>query len=282
MNKYYLLSQWLMDCEEDYIKLTFTEVENIIGASLPNSAYKYRAWWANGGHIQANAWIEAQRRVSNVVLGQYVEFIRETNNRTTNMKLDLMKIFDGYIKNYHTLNLTIHHGSHSFTMTEIEYFSRLGSMLGYCPFTEDNCRGINRPMDLTWWDGEDADSWNDFILHLERENSFGKDLETLEKLFMESELVPYNVIGIMNVKNHERIEQLLGAAKVMCKVENALLIFRTNSKENTKGYFDEVHAYLLRTDQILNTKFAYVSEVAGTFFMHANKEEIIQRPQILK
>lgn len=74
------------------------------------------------------------------------------------MNLELMKLFDGYVRNYHTFNLTIHHGKHSFTMTEIEYFSRLGSMPGYHPFTEDTCNGKNRPMDLTWWDEYDGES----------------------------------------------------------------------------------------------------------------------------
>lgn len=97
------------------------------------------------------------------------------------MKLDLMRIFDGYVRNYHTLNLTVHHGKHSFTMTEIEYFSRLGSMLGYYPFTEDTCNGSVRPMDLSWWGSFDGEYWHDLVLHLERENWFKKDEETLDK-----------------------------------------------------------------------------------------------------
>ncbi|TWI59642.1 hypothetical protein IQ10_00062 [Halalkalibacter nanhaiisediminis] len=64
--------------------------------------------------------------------------------------LNLMKFFEGYVRNYHTLNLTIHHGKHSFTMSEIEYFSRLGLMLGYWSYTEDTTNGTYRPMDLTW------------------------------------------------------------------------------------------------------------------------------------
>lgn len=53
------------------------------------------------------------------------------------MQFDLMKLFDGYVRNYHTFHLTVDHGKHSFTMTEIEYFSRLGSMLGYHAYTEN-------------------------------------------------------------------------------------------------------------------------------------------------
>lgn len=100
-----------------------------------------------------------------------------------------MNVFDGYVRNYHTFNLTVQHGKHSFTMTEIEYFSRLGSMLGYHSFTEDTCNETYRPMDLTWWGKYDPtdECWHEFVLHLERENWFNKDEITLEKLFAERE-----------------------------------------------------------------------------------------------
>lgn len=184
------------------------------------------------------------------------------------MYLDLIKLFDGYVRNYHTLNLTIYHGKHSFTMTEIEYFSRLGSMLGYSSFTEDTFDGTNRPMDLTWWDNYDGTYWNDFVLHLERENLFKKDKETLQKLFCERENIPLNVIGILNVRNRRRITELVKIATEICNVENALLIFKTNSTgKDRQLYFDEVHTYLLKKCEVQTSKIAYVSDVEGTLFM---------------
>jgi hypothetical protein len=186
------------------------------------------------------------------------------------MKLDLMRIFDGYVRNYHTLNLTVHHGKHSFTMTEIEYFSRLGSMLGYYPFTEDTCNGSVRPMDLSWWGSFDGEYWHDLVLHLERENLFKKDEETLDKLFCERECMPANVIGIMNVQNQDRIAELIAMARRTCKITNALLVFRTSSSGKSPGYFDEVHAYLLDKSKVVAKKLAYVSEINGTLFMHYN------------
>jgi hypothetical protein len=45
------------------ISLSFREIEDIIGASLPNSAHVYREWWANQADLstrpQAKAWIDA-------------------------------------------------------------------------------------------------------------------------------------------------------------------------------------------------------------------------------
>ncbi|MGB3259837.1 hypothetical protein [Paenisporosarcina sp.] len=191
------------------------------------------------------------------------------------MKLNLMKLFDGYVRNYHTFNLTIHHGKHSFTMTEIEYFSKLGSMLGYSPFTEDTCNGINRAMDLTWWDNGDETGWTDFILHLERENYFGKDEETLDKLFCDREVIPEHVIGIMNVRSTDRIQELLIQATELCKIKDALLIFKTNSTGKNQLYFDEVHAYHLQYNKKVKVKkkVAYVSDIAGTLFMHYENEK---------
>lgn len=159
------------------------------------------------------------------------------------MQLNLMKLFDGYVRNYHSFNLTLYHGKHSFTMTEIEYFSRLGSMLGYHPFTEDTSSSTGRPMDLTWWDRYDEEYWYDLILHLERENLYKKDEETLEKLFNEREDIPLNIIGIMNVRNRSRVEELVEIAKARNNSDNALLIFKTNSTGSEQLYFDEVYAY---------------------------------------
>lgn len=181
-----------------------------------------------------------------------------------------MKLFDGYVRNYHTLNLSVHHGKHSFTMTEIEYFSRLGSMMGYFPFTEDTCNGTYRPMDLTWWDNFDGEYWHNFILHLERENLFKKDIETLDKLFTDREYVPNNVIGILNVRNSFRMTELINEAKNMCKINNALLVFKTNSATNKNWYFDEVHAYLMSNQDVVKTKTAQVSDINGTLFMQLN------------
>ena len=39
--------------------MTFAEIEQILGAALPKSAYRYRPWWANqraGTRVHARAW----------------------------------------------------------------------------------------------------------------------------------------------------------------------------------------------------------------------------------
>ncbi len=66
MTKYDPLNEYLKKSGRLNLRLTFAEIEKILADKLPASAYKYAAWWANGGHIQANAWLEAGYKVDNV------------------------------------------------------------------------------------------------------------------------------------------------------------------------------------------------------------------------
>src|SRR5690625_4224289 len=53
--------------EEDQVDLEFEQIERVINAELPRSAYQHRAWWANTpSHAQANAWVSAGWRVDRV------------------------------------------------------------------------------------------------------------------------------------------------------------------------------------------------------------------------
>lgn len=104
-------------------------------------------------------------------------------------------------------------------------------------------------------------------MHLERENLYKKDEETLEKLFNEREDIPLNMRGVMNVRNRIRMEELVDIAKAKNNSDNALLIFKTNSTGREQLYFDEVYAYLLNRSEVVDRKVAYVSDVEGTLFM---------------
>lgn len=57
MSKYGPLGEYLSQQQADRCTLTFSKVEEIIGASLPASA-KRRPWWANHeSHSQARSWM---------------------------------------------------------------------------------------------------------------------------------------------------------------------------------------------------------------------------------
>jgi hypothetical protein len=76
--KYEPLKNYLTNCSSDSVELTYKAIEKIIENGLPCSAFKYLAWWANGGHTHADAWLGAGFRVDSVNLGQSVVFAKST------------------------------------------------------------------------------------------------------------------------------------------------------------------------------------------------------------
>lgn len=77
--KYTPLKEYLQSLEKKEDTLTFSEIEEILEADLPQSAYKYSGWWANGGHAHAEYWLEAGWRVEELELGEYVKFVEMEN-----------------------------------------------------------------------------------------------------------------------------------------------------------------------------------------------------------
>ncbi|GAB4536375.1 MAG: hypothetical protein Kow0063_21830 [Anaerolineae bacterium] len=58
--KYYPLYDYLRPLDQDRpVRLTFDKIETILGDSLPRSAWRSRAWWANSPTSQGRAWLEA-------------------------------------------------------------------------------------------------------------------------------------------------------------------------------------------------------------------------------
>lgn len=80
-SRYALLGDWLQNQPDDVerVRLSFEEIEAIIGTPLPPSARQHRAWWANSsvGHNHSQQWLEAGWRTSYINLSeQRVDFIR--------------------------------------------------------------------------------------------------------------------------------------------------------------------------------------------------------------
>jgi hypothetical protein len=79
MSKYEALPQFLAGLKGATHRLSFRQVERVLGFKLPESAYEYEAWWSNNGrgHSHARAWIEAGWRTEAVDLaGKVVTFSR--------------------------------------------------------------------------------------------------------------------------------------------------------------------------------------------------------------
>lgn len=71
MSKYEPLPQFLASAPGSVKRLSFTEIERILGFKLPKSAYAHEAWWSNNptGHSHARAWLNAGWRTQEVDLG---------------------------------------------------------------------------------------------------------------------------------------------------------------------------------------------------------------------
>ena len=71
MSKYEPLPQFLKLTQSSTKRLSFTEIERVLGFKLPKSAYEHEAWWSNNatGHSHARAWLSAGWRTQDVDLG---------------------------------------------------------------------------------------------------------------------------------------------------------------------------------------------------------------------
>lgn len=58
------------------ITLTYKEIEEMLGESLPKSAYEHSEWWDNntGSRSQNRAWLDAGWRVAKKDLGKSITF----------------------------------------------------------------------------------------------------------------------------------------------------------------------------------------------------------------
>ena len=70
MSKYEALPQFLARLRGTEHRMSFREVEQVLGFKLPESAYEYEAWWSNNGngHSHARAWLESGWRTEAVDL----------------------------------------------------------------------------------------------------------------------------------------------------------------------------------------------------------------------
>ena len=80
-SKYYPLKKYLEINGAAEVELEFSEIESILGFPLPESAFKYPAWWTNGGHSHSLSWGEPGYETTALNLqGRRVCFIRVTTS----------------------------------------------------------------------------------------------------------------------------------------------------------------------------------------------------------
>lgn len=94
MGIYTPLTDWLNSRNLDQISLSFSEIEEIIGKSLPPSSYKYSRWWINDeNNSQGKSWINAGYTVTN-----YKQIAKEHVVRLKKMDCICKKSLNYYAK----------------------------------------------------------------------------------------------------------------------------------------------------------------------------------------
>lgn len=70
MSKYEPLPQFLGSVGGTMHRMSFGEIERILGFKLPKSAYEHEAWWSNNatGHSHARSWMKFGWRTESVDL----------------------------------------------------------------------------------------------------------------------------------------------------------------------------------------------------------------------
>ena len=66
MSKYDPLTRYLKNSDDDIIRLTFDEIEDILGSPLSVSAKTYRAMWANSSSHLSKFWTSVNWKVNHV------------------------------------------------------------------------------------------------------------------------------------------------------------------------------------------------------------------------
>jgi DNA-binding transcriptional regulator YiaG len=100
-SKYHPLYSHLQQAEGSPITLTFAEIEQLLGTSLPGSARLRVGWWSNRsrGAVQAVAWMGAGYHVTDVDLaGQTVRFEKAVLSYTVEKSGDTVLWNSGMIK----------------------------------------------------------------------------------------------------------------------------------------------------------------------------------------
>lgn len=78
MSKYDPLNRFLSQQSTDRITLTFSEIEAILGFTLPASVHRHTAWWSNSStkaHPYSQAWTDAGFYTVDVSTTQHAEKI---------------------------------------------------------------------------------------------------------------------------------------------------------------------------------------------------------------
>ncbi|MFA5629023.1 MAG: hypothetical protein WC958_02005 [Dehalococcoidales bacterium] len=144
MGKYNTLSEYLVKQNLTSLSFDFQQIEQIIGSTLPSSAYIHRAWWANTlSHPQAKSWLNVGWKVRNVDFKtRMVNFLRPLilyvfkasgNKDTTSLILTTDEDGIVFILNGATASATTKYSWRQITQTLIDVNPNIFGEISYQP-----------------------------------------------------------------------------------------------------------------------------------------------------
>lgn len=78
MSKYAPLTKYLQDLDGREVRLSFAEIEDVLGLRLPERSKSVRAWWSNNpsNNVMTKAWLAAGYKTAQVdVAGGTLSFV---------------------------------------------------------------------------------------------------------------------------------------------------------------------------------------------------------------
>ena len=151
--KYEPLKKYLENTREDSVCISFSEISRIIDDELPESAYKYKIWWSNGGQYHNYAWLDAGWKVDDVTEEESVVFRKMAPENKTYKQLAFIDDMELNLKGkYAPLEIFLRKSEEDIiTLTYSEIEKTINSEL------PDSAYKYN-----TWWSNgghEHAGSW---------------------------------------------------------------------------------------------------------------------------
>jgi DNA-binding transcriptional regulator YiaG len=99
-SKYHALFEYLSQCGQDEVVLSFAELEGLLHEALPPSARMRRDWWGNRrGALQASAWLSAGYRVTAIDQGQECITFAKPVRKYTIRRNGSLVLWDGELIN---------------------------------------------------------------------------------------------------------------------------------------------------------------------------------------
>jgi len=89
VSKYDPLTTFLKSKGDWEIRMSFTDIERVVGQKLPEKSKSVRAWWSNNpsNNVMTKAWLAAGYKTAKVdVMGQALSFVKDVHPAFGSMK----------------------------------------------------------------------------------------------------------------------------------------------------------------------------------------------------